>query len=176
MVGLILAPLSVFFVNLRKSFLKLSFEVQMDSEISLEWPAISVRQPWAELLISGRKSIEIRPWMPEYRGRMWLHVGLKSNPELEVGFGFKDLYRGGFVGSIELIAVVPITEERWMQWRDKHLDPGGYHSGLVAWMMGTPRRFQMPVPGKGQLYLFDPPMDVAEQLKRSEEAIKLGDQ
>ncbi|MBI4446675.1 MAG: ASCH domain-containing protein [Acidobacteria bacterium] len=51
--------------------------------------AISVRQPWAELLISGRKSIEIRSWAHEYRGGTWLHAALKGDPELERRFGFK---------------------------------------------------------------------------------------
>ena len=146
----------------------------MNSEVAHEWPAISVRQPWAELLISGRKTIEVRSWAPEYRGRMWLHAGLKSDPELESEFGFKDLYRGGFVGSIELIAVVPITKERWMQWHDKHLDRGEYRSGLAAWMVGAPRRFQVPVSGKGQLNLFYPPVDIAHELKRSEGALESG--
>lgn len=147
----------------------------MDSETACEWPAISVRQPWAELLISGRKSIEIRPWAPEYRGRLWLHAGLKCDPELDRKFGFKDLYRGGFVGSIQLIAVVPLTEKRWMQWREQHLDSGEYRSGVVAWMMDAPRRFRVPVPGKGQLDLFYPSMDIVQKLKESEGALQSGE-
>lgn len=99
---------------------------------------------------------------------MWLHASLKSSPELEHIFGFEGLYRGGFLGSIQLAAVVPITSERWLQWREKHLDPGQYRSGLFAWMMSAPHRFPTPVPGKGQLGLFYPPVDVVEQLQRSE--------
>lgn len=70
-------------------FLTLSFEDGMDSE-SIGWPAVSIRQPWAELLINGRKSIEIRSWAAEYRGRLWLHTGVKSDPELERKFGLND--------------------------------------------------------------------------------------
>jgi hypothetical protein len=144
----------------------------MDSETAHEWPALTVRQPWAELLISGRKSIEIRSKAPQYRGRMWLHAGLKNYPELEREFGFEHLYRGGFVGSIQLVGVVPLTKERWVLWRDNHLDLGEYRSGFFAWMIAAPRRFQIPVRGKGQLGLFYPPVDLVQQLERSEEELQ----
>jgi len=104
---------------------------------------------------------------------MWLHAGLKSDPELDRKFGFSDLYRGGFIGSIELIAVLPITEERWRQWQDKHLDPGSYQSGFVAWMMTGPRRFRVPVPGKGQRNLFYPTPDLVPQLNATEQTAEL---
>lgn len=147
----------------------------MDLSIADEWPAISVRQPWAELLISGRKSIEIRSWAPDYRGRLWLHAGLKSDLEVERRFGLHDLCRGGFVGSIQLIAIVPFTKERWIQWLDKHLDSGEYHDGLVAWMVGAPRRFPKPVPGKGQLNLFYPSTEIVQQLITNEDALGSGE-
>jgi hypothetical protein len=145
----------------------LSFELSMHFETTDDWPAISVRQPWAELLISGRKSIEIRSWAPEYRGPMWLHAGLKRSPELEHLFGFDHLYRGGFIGLIELAAVVPITSGRWLQWRDKHLDQGEYRSGLLAWIMNTAQRFEAPVQAKGQLGLFYPSIEVVQQLRKN---------
>ena len=92
-----------------------------------------------------------------------MHAGLKPAPELERRFGLRDLYLGGFVGSIELVAVVPFTAERWAQWRTRHLDSGAYRSGLLAWILSDPHRFLAPVPGKGRLSLFYPP---AEELRR----------
>ena len=106
---------------------------------------------------------------------MWLHASQKSDPELDRRFGFSDLYRGGFIGSIELIAVLPITEERWRQWYDKHLDPGSYRTGLVAWMMANPRRFRSPVPAKGQLNLFYPTPDLVQRLSATEETAEQGE-
>jgi hypothetical protein len=133
-----------------------------------EWPALSIRQPWAELLVSGRKSIEIRKWMTDYRGRLWLHVSSKSNPEFERLFGLEGAYRGGFVGSIKLSAVVPMTSDRWVQWRSNHLDKGPYEHGMFAWIMEAPHRFLIPVRGKGQLQLFKPSEDELRQLWAAE--------
>ena len=30
--------------------------------------ALSIRQPWAELILQGRKTIELRTWKTSYRG------------------------------------------------------------------------------------------------------------
>jgi len=128
------------------------------------WPALSVRQPWAELLISGRKTVEIRTWAPDYRGRLWLHAGLKANSELEQRFGLDGAYKGGFIGSIELAAVVPITRDRWIQWRQKHLDSAEFRHGMLAWIVEAPRRLRTPVAGIGQLGLFRPSDDLIQQL------------
>jgi ASCH domain len=129
-----------------------------------EWPALSVRQPWAELLISGRKSIEVRTWAPDYRGRLWLHTGLKADPEPERLFGLADTYKGGFIGSIALAAVVPLTRERWIQWRENHLDIGAHRHGMLAWIVEAPRRFRTPVAGTGRLGLFRPSDDFIRKL------------
>jgi hypothetical protein len=126
----------------------------MDS--GFEWPAVSVRQPWANLLIDGRKSIEIRTWAPDYRGRLWLHAGIKTDPELERRFGLEDAYKGGFIGSIQLEAVVALTDARWQQWLARHLSTERYQDGMLAWLMESPRRFKAPVPARGQLGLFRP--------------------
>lgn len=83
-------------------------------------------------------------------------------------FGLEGAYKGGFVGSIKLAAVIPMTSDRWFQWHSKHLDPGQYEHGMFAWLMETPHRFHLPVRGKGQLRLFTPPEDELRQLRAAE--------
>jgi hypothetical protein len=36
--------------------------------------AISLKQPWAALLVHGRKSIEVRNWATPRRGRFYIHA------------------------------------------------------------------------------------------------------
>ena len=36
--------------------------------------ALSLKQPWAALLVSGRKTIEIRSWATRVRGRILIHA------------------------------------------------------------------------------------------------------
>ena len=39
-------------------------------------PALSIRQPWAWLIVNGYKDIENRDWPTVFRGRMLIHAGL----------------------------------------------------------------------------------------------------
>ena len=40
---------------------------------------LTVRQPWATAIIRYGKDVENRTWMTDYRGRVWIHAGLKSD-------------------------------------------------------------------------------------------------
>ena len=37
--------------------------------------AMSVKQPWAALLVAGLKTIEVRTWSARQRGRVLIHAG-----------------------------------------------------------------------------------------------------
>lgn len=139
------------------------------------WPALSIQQPWAELLLCGRKSIEIRSWATDYRGRFWLQVSSKPQPVLEERFGLAHPYRGGVIGSLQLSAVVPLNPQRWRQWQEAHLDEGPYRDGLLAWIVEAPRRFQSPVTMKGALGFFHPAADCLDALESAEAGASGGD-
>jgi hypothetical protein len=128
-------------------------------------PAISIRQPWAELILSGRKSIEIRTWRTGYRGELWLHTGLKGNERSEQEYGLAALFKGGYVGIVSLDAVIPMDLVRWKLWQEKHLHSGSYHPSMYAWALSSPRRFEDPIPAPGRLGLFIPPPEVEVKLR-----------
>lgn len=83
--------------------------------------ALSVRQPWAWLIVNGHKKFENRDWQPKnpgrkFRGRVLIHAS-KSMTREEYLIGcdhasdegitlpsFDDLQRGGIVGEVEVIA------------------------------------------------------------------------
>jgi hypothetical protein len=133
--------------------------------------ALSVRQPWAELILCGKKSIELRSWSTAYRGQLWLHTGRQGDPELEKSFGLSHLFTGGYVGAVILTAVVPMDQDRWESWRFKHLDPSPYQAGMYAWVLASPLRFEEPVSGPGQLRLFLPPREIETQLRRARDGV-----
>jgi ASCH domain len=128
-----------------------------DEESGNQIPALSIRQPWAELILSGKKSIEIRSWSANYRGPLWLHTGLKSDPECEKAFGLSNLFKGGYIGCVTLVSIVMMDQERWGKWKEKHLDSGHFRPGLYAWILSSPQRFEHPVQGVGKVNLFYPP-------------------
>ena len=46
-----------------------------------EWHCLSIRQPYAWAIIKGAKDVENRTWRLNYRGRLYIHAGLKPYPE-----------------------------------------------------------------------------------------------
>jgi hypothetical protein len=129
--------------------------------------ALSVRQPWAELIISGQKTIELRTWASGYRGQLWLHAGRRTDLRLESEFGLKEVFHGGFIGIVELSAIVPMDPQRWESWRERHRDTGAYQPGMFGWILNHPRRFKTPIQAPGALGLFLPSPKLQNQLQQA---------
>jgi ASCH domain len=136
----------------------------------LVFPGLSVRQPWAELIVSGKKPIEIRRWRTDYRGRIWIHAPQHSDEVLDQRFGLGDLFRGGYIGSAELTSIERIDERRWEAWRAQHLDPGPFQHDLFAWVLAYPRRLKRPVAAPGALGLFRIPEEILNEVAEADQA------
>lgn len=129
--------------------------------------ALSIRQPWAELILEGRKKMELRSWSTDYRGRLWVHTGRKSDLELERFYGFTDLFKGGYLGVADLTDVIPLTPQEWENYRTYHLDIGSFQSGYFGWLLDLPRRFRAPILGSGKLGLYYPEEEIEESLVKA---------
>jgi hypothetical protein len=119
------------------------------------------------LIISGRKTIEVRSWTTEYRGTLWLHTGSAIDVAAADAHGLGGLFTGGYIGTVDLVAIVSLDASRWEMWRGKHLVGGAHRSGQFAWVLDAPRRLLMPIKGPGYLGLFRPDQAVVEQLELS---------
>lgn len=92
--------------------------------------ALSVRQPWAWAIIHAGKDIENRSWQSvnhglRMRGRIAIHAAKgMTKAEYEEGCEFIDsmgwtcpgptaLFRGGVIGSVEVVDVVAKHDSRW---------------------------------------------------------------
>jgi hypothetical protein len=94
--------------------------------------ALSIRQPWAWLILHAGKDIENRNWRPRhpglrFRGTCLLHTGIALQPisdELRAwvkrtaGVDLPpsgELPRGGIVGQVDVIDVVPTSSSPWFE-------------------------------------------------------------
>ena len=87
--------------------------------------AISVRQPWAWLIIHGGKNIENRDWPTKVRGRVLIHAAKGMTPdEYAEAWAFARrlgatvpmstmLHRGGIIGSVEIVDCVDHSASPW---------------------------------------------------------------
>lgn len=121
--------------------------------------ALTVRQPWAELIMAGRKPYELRGRPTNIRGRIWIHAGQtveRSEAEL-AGLDHTTLTRGALVGTLELIGCSPFTPEMADEMRHSRAYFGDWEPDLFAWEVVRPRRIDEPVPWKGSLGWFAVP-------------------
>lgn len=85
--------------------------------------ALSIRQPWAWLIVNGHKPIENRTWNTKLRGEFLIHAGkgfdkagyawVRDNfPEIDLPLpaGFE---RGGLVGKATLHDVITTSSSPW---------------------------------------------------------------
>ena len=90
--------------------------------------ALSIRQPWCYMILHCGKDIENRTWPTNVRGRVLIHASTGMTPnewmdawdfadmDLELGDRkptFRDIERGGIVGSVEIVDCVTHSDSPW---------------------------------------------------------------
>jgi hypothetical protein len=119
--------------------------------------AITIYQPWAHLIATGRKRIENRSWATAHRGPLLIHAGLSrrllaTHPDVASGaLDPAGLAFGAVVGIVDLFDCVPAAAVA-----------GRTHAiGPWCWLLEDPIPLEPPVPLRGMQGLFDVPVDDA---------------
>ena len=85
---------------------------------------LSIRQPWAWLIVAGHKDIENRGWPTKFRGEFYVHAGKAQPTEsdlsvIETLYSVKidrsALQYGGIIGAAELIDCVESHPSKWFE-------------------------------------------------------------
>lgn len=111
--------------------------------------ALSVRQPWAELIASGRKNVEVRSWHTLHRGPLLVCAGAAWH-RLGVELHGRVGERGVAVCVVDLVDCCALVVDHAPR---ACLDVSSYVAHW-AWVLANPRRVQ-PLPIRGRLMLFD---------------------
>jgi len=115
--------------------------------------ALSLKQPWAELVVSGKKKIEIRKWNTKFRGEFLIHASKKSDKEAMEKFSFSGLDLGCIVGKANLINVKKYeSEEEFNEDKNLHLATNDWES--YGFVLEKVKRLD-PIPVKGKLGFWD---------------------
>lgn len=119
--------------------------------------AISIRQPWAELILQGRKTIELRTWGTKIRGRIAVHAGktMERGACDRHGLDPAELPGGALVGYVDIAEIIDLDEQTWEELRNDHLAAGGFPGDLVGWRLANPERLPEPVPMRGRRQFFN---------------------
>ena len=123
--------------------------------------AISVRQPWADLILKGKKTIDLRTNKVQYRGPLVIHASQIIEKEACERFDIDSdkLTTGAVIGVVELVDVMEMGEEGYQQMREGHLNHRKYKEGLFGWRFANPKILPVPFSYKGKHGLFNVPED-----------------
>ncbi len=117
------------------------------------YPTLTIRQPWADLIMCGIKDVENRSWSTKFRGRLLIHGAKKVEWHVveyltkEHGFVFPEGYQprtGAILGSVEVTDCVT----------DHH---SHFFSGPYGFELKDPQPFKRPVAYRGRLGIFKVP-------------------
>lgn len=120
---------------------------------------LTIKEPWASLIISGYKEYEFRSWKTNYRGKILIHSGLSL--EKDNALKFKDYNlnygRGEIIGEAILTDCIPVTKE----FEDDlyKINPLVYgkseHTRVYAWRLENIVMYEERIPCRGKLGLWN---------------------
>lgn len=73
---------------------------------------LSIKQPWAELIISGKKKVELRKWNTNFRGEFLIPASKNPDKEAMRKFGFEKLPLGKIIGKVKIVKVKKYANQK----------------------------------------------------------------
>ncbi len=133
--------------------------------------ALSIRQPWAWLIVQGFQDIENRTWFTKFRGRVYVHAGKISDVDPAAHYSqtqnaildclsttqqyaflkARPWPLGAIVGEVEIIDCVQESPCPWFE-------------GPYGFVLRNPVAYTEPIPFKGQLGFFDVALPVRGEI------------
>lgn len=118
---------------------------------------LSISQPFADLIISGKKTIELRTWNTNFRGEFLIHVPLKIKTDdckrLRIN---KKFTTGVIIGKAELYDVKKYNSLKEIKDDQKfHFAVKKFQGKIFGFKIRKVKILKIPIPCKGQLGFFD---------------------
>lgn len=119
---------------------------------------LSISQPFANLIVQGKKTIELRHWNTNFRGEFLIHSPLKIRIDdcKRLKIKQKSLITGAIIGKAELYAVKKYkTKSDLNQDSKKHLASKKFQNNKYGFCLKNIKAFKIPIPAKGKLGFFE---------------------
>ena len=119
---------------------------------------LSVSQPYADLIINGKKTIELRTWNTKFRGEFLIHAPIKIKDDAceRLGIDKSNLRTGVIIGKVEIYDVKSYNSIEELE-RDhtKHLATEVFFRHRYGFLLKNPQALRVPIPYKGSLGFFE---------------------
>jgi len=120
--------------------------------------AITIKQPWATLIVKGYKKYEFRTWKTKYRGKILIHAGKGVDKKCLEKFKHLNLeYPAGcIIGEVEITDCIELNEETENKIIEENPLVYGHHKRRegYAWKLTNPKEIEK-IEMNGQLGLWN---------------------
>ena len=121
--------------------------------------ALTIREPWASLIVNGYKEYEFRSWKTNYRGKILIHAGIGSDKEYLDRFKEYDLEygKGEIIGEAELIDCIKVSDEfqKVLNNKNRLVYGSNNYDQKYAWKLINIKKYDKRIPVKGKLSLWE---------------------
>lgn len=122
---------------------------------------LTIKEPWASLIINGYKEYEFRSWKTNYRGKILIHSGKTLEKEQAKKFEDYNLEYscGEIIGEAELVDCIKVTEEfnKYLKQKNKLVYGNSGHVQNYAWKLENIKKYdeKIKIPGKLGLWNYE---------------------
>ena len=118
---------------------------------------LSICQPFAELIIQNKKTIELRTWNTKIRGEFLVHAPIKIRKEAYEKLKIKErLTTGAIIGKVELDGIKKYESLKEIKKdKKKHFASIINKEKTFGFILKNAKPLRVPIPWKGQLGFFD---------------------
>lgn len=119
---------------------------------------LTVKNPWASLIVEGYKKYEFRSWKVNYRGKILIHAGmsLDSKAAAKVKDYNLDYINGAIIGEAKIVDCILVDDKfNEMLKKENNIVYESNHVGLYAWKLEDIKKYKEPIYIKGKLGLWE---------------------
>jgi len=129
--------------------------------------AMSIRQPWLDMILIGAKILELRTWNLSLRGQVALHAPQRIDFVNAYFYGYREpwlLPRGKVVALASIADVWELDEKSWTSTLAAHRQPLPYYGGAYAVQLTNVQRLDRPISCRGRQKVFHLPDSIASRV------------
>ena len=141
--------------------------------------ALTIHEPWASLLVKGKKRYETREWQRNYRGLLAIHSGKQSVHPFDYPLGLSEILDDSKItqdnlnnNKQKIIAIATLKEIHLMT--DKFINEqselerltGFWQPGRFAWELTNIKPLPQPIAARGMPGLWTVPDNIYVQIQQ----------
>ena len=125
---------------------------------------LTIKQPWATLIMQGDKRFEFRSWQTKYRGELLIHAGKGIDKDAMIRLKKylpEELPLGKILGKVKLVDCIKMSPEFKNMLLNENNDiytKSSFQENF-GWQLTDVEVFDKPIEAKGQLSLWEYKLD-----------------